>query len=301
MRVLVIGGTRFLGPHIVRQLLERGCDVAVFHRGKTLSPSMPRVRLIQHESAGAPIRRFPDEVLATEPDVVIHTYCHGEPDAHAAVHAFRGRAGRLVALSSGDVYLSYGRFTGSEPGAVVEGPDHEDSPLRTVLYPYCRPGITDPDSIEYYYEKILMEKAAASPPDLPATILRLPKLYGVEDNRNLGSVYGARAHPAWRWTHGYVGNVAHAVVLAATHPGAAGRIYNVGEASTPTVAERLAALPPEPADPGPLPPQPPVPPFDFSQDLVLDTGRIRAELGYEERWDERDMMRRIAAGEDPHC
>ena len=39
MRILVLGGTRFLGPPVVRQLIERGHDVTMFHRG-TREPSL---------------------------------------------------------------------------------------------------------------------------------------------------------------------------------------------------------------------------------------------------------------------
>lgn len=35
MRVLILGGTSFLGPHQVRYLLERGHEVAIFTRGRT--------------------------------------------------------------------------------------------------------------------------------------------------------------------------------------------------------------------------------------------------------------------------
>jgi nucleoside-diphosphate-sugar epimerase len=35
MRVLAIGATGFIGPHVVRRLLRRGHDVAVLHRGRT--------------------------------------------------------------------------------------------------------------------------------------------------------------------------------------------------------------------------------------------------------------------------
>ena len=35
MRILLIGGTRFLGPFVVRRLVAAGHEVAVFHRGRT--------------------------------------------------------------------------------------------------------------------------------------------------------------------------------------------------------------------------------------------------------------------------
>lgn len=122
------------------------------------------------------------------------------------------------------------------------------------------------------------------------TVLRLPKVYGSEDNANLATVYGAASQPDWRWTHGYVENVAAAIVLAATHPAALGRAYNVGEAYTPSMGERLSRLParteryPEP------------PPFDYAQSVVYDTSRIRSELGFSEGVDEARAMVELAAG-----
>lgn len=47
MRILVIGGTRFLGRHLVEAALERGHDVTLFNRGKTnadLFPSVTKLR-----------------------------------------------------------------------------------------------------------------------------------------------------------------------------------------------------------------------------------------------------------------
>src|SRR5262249_3874882 len=89
-------------------------------------------------------------------------------------------------------------------------------------------------------------------------------------------VYPMRNHPQWRWTHGYVENIAAGIVLAATHPQAKGRIYNLGEEYTPTVGERLAGLPASsvPVDEGSR--------YNFGQDIWLATDRIRRELGYAE-------------------
>mgnify|MGYP003299391530 CR=1 FL=1 len=43
MRILVIGGTRFVGKHLVAQALGRGHDVTLFHRGRTGAELFPEV------------------------------------------------------------------------------------------------------------------------------------------------------------------------------------------------------------------------------------------------------------------
>lgn len=80
------------------------------------------------------------------------------------------------------------------------------------------------------------------------------------------------------------GNVAAAIVLGATHPKAANRIYNVGEQYTPTVAERLEWLPPSRVTPEDDPS------LNFAQNIAYDTSRIRDEPGYQEIVPERDAM-----------
>lgn len=284
MHVLMIGGTRFIGPYVVRRLVAEGHAVTVFHRGETEADIPSDVRHIHHPAATMPVLSFPDDVLEASPDVVIHMIPMGERDARVAVGAFRGRAGRLVALSSGDVYRAYGRFTGLEAGPADNSPLTEASPLRTVLYPY-RAQARSPDDLVYSYDKILVERAVLAVPDLPGVVLRLPKVYGPGDNADLATMYSVRGHPRWRWTHGYVENVAEAIVLAACHR-AAGGIYNVGEEYTPTVAERLAQLPPRsPHEAAPMA-------ANFEQDIVFDTTRIRRELGYAEPVGYEEALRR---------
>lgn len=152
--------------------------------------------------------------------------------------------------------------------------------------------------------------------DLPSTVLRLPAVYGPGDRQRRFAPWLRRMDDGrrfillgerqarWRWTHGYVGDVAGAVALAATHPGAAGRVYNVGEAETPTVAARVRALGraagwhgeirtvPDDALPATL-----REPVDHRVDLALDTTRIRCELGYAERVAPGEALRRTVAWE----
>ena len=46
MKVVVIGGTNFLGPPLVRRLVALGHEVAVFHRGRTGADLPPAVEHI---------------------------------------------------------------------------------------------------------------------------------------------------------------------------------------------------------------------------------------------------------------
>lgn len=283
MRVLIIGGTGFIGTHVARQLAGQQHKVAVYHRGKTQATLPNGVREFRNSASRFPIQDFPKEIFDFTPDVVIHIFAMSEADAQAAVAAFTGRTGRVVMLSSGDVYLAYGRLIGLEPGPVDQGSLAEDSPLRTKLYPY-RGMAKSNSSLEYWYEKILAEKAFLSCPDLPATVLRLPKVYGPGNNQDLATIYANRHQPNWRWTHGYVENVAAAIVLAAISPQAAGRVYNVGEEHTPTIAERLAWMPPSAIE------ESRNDRFDYAHDIAYDTTRIRQELGFCEIIPEREAV-----------
>ena len=240
MRVLLIGGTGFIGPHVASRLLERGHDVTVLHRGKTEAELPAFVHHVHADIHALPV----DHSL--EFDVVVHVYALSEADAQAAVRLFRGRTGKMVVLSSADVYRAYGVLRGTEEGALEPLPITENSRLRTAPYPY---GQQMPE-----YEKILVERAVMDTPDLPACVLRLPAVYGPGDrhHRFLGwvkrmddqrpAILLGQAAAGWRWTHGYVENVADAIALAAIDPRTSGRVYNIGEVDPPTTRDRLRAF-----------------------------------------------------------
>ena len=316
MRVLIVGGTGFIGPHVARALDALGHDITVYHRGTTEADLPPGVRHVRHADASMPVVRFPAVLLRDAPEVVVHMTPMGERDARAAVDAFAGSAARLVALSSGDVYRAYGILQGLETGPLEAAPLNEDSALRSVLYPY-RAHARSEEELGFSYEKILAERVLCSDPRLPTTVLRLPAVYGPGDPQRRLRRWVVRmldARPVialdarearWRWTHGYVENVAAAITLAVVDARATGRVYNVGEEPTPTVAERVRALADALSWTGkvvPVSPErwTPLPPIAFAQDLVYDTGRIREELGYEEAISTREGMRRTAEWERAH-
>ena len=285
MRILLLGGTGFIGPYVVRELHHGGHEVTLFHRGEHESGLLPAVRHVRSPQAAMPILRFPEELRRTDFDVIIHMIAMGQDDTRAAITFFSGHAKQLVLLSSGDVYRHYGGFMGLETAPPDENLLTEDAPLRTVLFPYRRLA-KSPDELNYIYDKILVEREALEQSRLPATILRLPKVYGPGGNADLATVYGFREHLNWRWTHGYVENVAAAIVLTALHPGAKHRIYNVGESYTPTVGERLKLLPASDI------PAADTRAYDFRYNIAYDTSRIRKELGYEEPVSDEEAVRR---------
>ncbi len=313
MRILVIGGTGFTGPHVVRRLHELGHELVLYHRGKTEADLPGGIRHVygdrwELESAA-------DELTRLAPQVVLDMIPRNEQDAWTVVNTFVGIARRVVALSSQDVYRAYGRLIGTEPGPIEPVPLTEEAPLRTRLYPYWKRS-ERPHDPPNHYEKILAELIYMSEPELPGTILRFPMVYGPRDRQHRTYEYLKRmddGRPAilleerqanWRWTKGYVENLALAVVLAVTDERAAGRIYNVGEQETLTWAEWVRAIGRAAGWDGEVVvvprdrlPEHLVPDENTDQDLVVDTTRIREELGYREDVSREEALRRTIAWE----
>ncbi len=314
MRVLVVGGTGFLGPRVVTRLSNLGHHVTVYHRGEHEASLPFGVRHVHAAGAAPPVVSFPDELTDLAWDVVLAMAPIGEADSRALMSTFRGIARRVVALSSGDVYRAWGVFSGSEGGAPDPRPLTEDSAMRESLFPYRgMPGL--PDHLADY-EKLLVERVVQSDPAMPGTVLRLPAVYGPGDRQHrFGAAWRriadgrpailfGKSHAAFRWTHGYVDDVAEAVVLAVTAERARGRIYNVGEETAPTMAERAQAfgralewegqvvalaearLPPHLAAAG-----------NFAQPISYDTSRIRRELDWREITAPETAFRRTAEWE----
>jgi nucleoside-diphosphate-sugar epimerase len=314
MRVLVLGGTNFIGPYVVRFLHRQGHEVTVYHRG-IHEPDLPsEIRHIHSPGAEIPVLHFPPSLTDPPPDVVLHMFPVGEDDAHAAVTHFAGVAQRIVVISSGDVYRAYGRLLGSEPGPAEPVPLKEAAPLRQVLFPY-RQTAAGPADWTYHYEKILVERAFFSS-QAPATILRLPAVYGPGDPYRRFRTYIKRildrrpailldrAQAAWRWSHGYVENIAEAIAAVVLDGRAQRKVYNLGEPEVPTFAERVRRIANLMGwsgrlvfvDRDHLPPHLRIP-YEPRQDLVMDTGRVRTELGFAETVSVDEGLRRTIAWE----
>ena len=250
-KVLVLGGTRFIGPAIVQNLRHRGLDVTVFHRGVNSAeiPISVDERIGDRMKPGA----IADLVADVRPDSIIDTFAMTEETASITLGALKDWQGRLVMLSSCDVYLNFGGALGLETSEPSPQPIDEDSPLRTVRYPYrANPPrlASDPQAWRDQYDKIPVEEAYLS---AGAVVLRLPMVFGPGDYQHRMAPYLKRMLdkrpfvfvPAdmehYVFPRGYIDNVAEAVAVAAMSDLSA-RIFNVADEKVYAELEWVQAI-----------------------------------------------------------
>jgi len=230
------------------------------------------------------------------------------------VQIFRGLAERLVCVSSMDVYRAYSLFRRLETGTPDPQPFDEEAPLRGALYPY-RSLSKESNDLLYNYDKVLVEQIIMNEPYFPGTALRLPQVFGPNDEQHrlgayLESIDNGRdilldeAKARWCWTRGYVEDVAFAIVLAVTNKKAAGRVYNVGEQYAHTESDwvkRIGRVVGWRGDVKAVPstslPDHLVEPYDWRHGLAANTNRIREELGYDETISPEEALQRTIAWE----
>jgi 2'-hydroxyisoflavone reductase len=99
MRILMVGGTRFIGRHVVQQALAAGHDVTLFHRGRTGADLFPDV---EHRTGDR------DSDLSALADgewyATVDTCAYLPRQVHALADALGGRGGHHLLVSSVSAY-----------------------------------------------------------------------------------------------------------------------------------------------------------------------------------------------------
>ncbi len=158
MRTLVFGGTRFIGLHLVHELLRQGHQVTVLNRGKTTAELPPEVErlLADRADAGAVKRALENREFDVAFDISAYTTQALVP----AVEALEGRVGRYVFCSTVAVY---------EPSDSL--PILETQPLARDVSRSSQYGV-DKVACEEYVAERWRDRA------FPYTILRPCMVYG---------------------------------------------------------------------------------------------------------------------------
>jgi nucleoside-diphosphate-sugar epimerase len=306
MKFLIIGGTQLSGPFLLRRLKSLGHQVTVFHRGLHQRDSPAGIEHIIAPRQRGPdddryhLRAFANEFRRVRADVVIHMIAFTREDAQSFVSVFKGFAGRAVVPSSSDVYRAMGIINRTEPGPPIPVPIDEDGPLREKLSIHGSG-----------YEKRWVEQVVLGDAALPACMLRFPAVYGPGAYRRQDwikrmldgrpAIILGRGEATFRFSHGYAEDVGEATALAAVNECSADRIYNVGERNVPTERQRLQDFARVAGWDGHIVEVDDeiVPGGDglpyHGQDWLLNTKRIRRDLGFEEVADYEQGIRHTIA------
>jgi nucleoside-diphosphate-sugar epimerase len=229
MRILVIGGTGYIGAHAVEELVRRGHDVAIFARGQTTSRLPADVQFIKGD------RHHPEDIatLCTSRfDAVLDINAYTREETQAVINAFDGRVSRFVHLSS----LSVCQHVPSQ------------------AYDESNPLVTDP-SFTYGYNKAECERAlrwAHARNGFPFVSLRPPAVFGPRDDKSRENYFlkrlvagdpiivpGSGSTPIFAV---YVKDLAAALAEALTAAGVEGNAYPLAQSELVSINHHIAGI-----------------------------------------------------------
>jgi nucleoside-diphosphate-sugar epimerase len=241
MRVLLVGGTGFLGGHVSAALLEAGHEVAVISRGRHPIPA----GVTHLEADRRDVAALGGLLEGRRFDFTVDFTAFEAADVERLLLIPYAALGRYVLISSGQVYLV-------TEGARVPSPE-EDSDRPLIREP--EPGTPDHAQWLYGVGKRRAEGALLALREMHGVrgvILRLPIIQGEGDGSLRLWAYLERmldggpivlpdggARPL---RHVYAGDVARGVVRLAEQPKPRFPIYNLAQADIVTLREFLARV-----------------------------------------------------------
>lgn len=102
MRILIMGGTRFIGVYLTRILVEQGHEVVLFNRGNKPAP-VEGVQQIQGDRTDA--AQLKDKLSSEQFDAVFDNNGRELSDTQPLAEIFKDRVQHFVYVSSAGVYL----------------------------------------------------------------------------------------------------------------------------------------------------------------------------------------------------
>lgn len=129
MRILVIGGTRFIGSHLVESLLASGDDVTLLHRGLTNPGAFPEA---EHRIGD----RDRDLGMQAEGrwDATVDFSAYLPRQVRSLATALGARGGHYVLISSVSAYANPAEPGVREDAALARLDDPDNTPLGNEVY-----------------------------------------------------------------------------------------------------------------------------------------------------------------------
>jgi nucleoside-diphosphate-sugar epimerase len=234
MKALVLGGSQFVGLHTVRELVARGHEVTVLNRGKTETDLPPGVgRLVADRTDAESMRaalagKDWDAVFDVSGFIMVAM----NSSLSDLVDLLDGRVGAYVYTSSIMAYAPSGIFPWDE------------------RFPDTAEGPNGYGGFKKVCEETLFERHARN--GFPASVVRPAAIYGPDNNiYDMEMAYFLRVlrglpvilpHDGLvTASYGHVDDLCRVMVDMATHPKAAGEVFNV-TAEAVTANEYVAAI-----------------------------------------------------------
>lgn len=234
---LVIGGTRFIGRHLVTDLLDNGYDVTIFNRGNHDNPFADTQGVSHFEGDRTNDTALEQAQVEVHPDVVIDCVAYKPREVRAATEIFAD-ADAYVYISSGSAYSD------------------EEIPKReghTRLHDCTAEQATDESMESYGPRKAEGDRAVfeAAERGVNATSVRPCIVYGPHDYAERLDFWIDRVNRYDRlvvpddgqnlWHRAYAEDVASALRIVAEE-GDPGEAYNVGDRRLVTMDEMLSLI-----------------------------------------------------------
>lgn len=169
MKALVIGGTKFLGYHLVQRMLSQGITVVLYNRGISPDDFGDRVERIVGDRKN--YKYFYDTFRKSRFDVVLDLIGYDRDDVEVAVKTFKNNIGQYIFISTGQVYL----VTKNKHLPAVEGDYYQEiidcPPGEEAAYLY---GIHKRDCEDFLEEAFRFKH-------FPSVRFRCPIIHGARD------------------------------------------------------------------------------------------------------------------------
>ena len=207
MRILIMGGTRFIGVYLTKALVEQGHEVVLFNRGKKPAP-IEGIQQIHGDRQD--IEQLTEKLKEEQFDVVYDNNGRELSDTKPLVELFKDQVKQFVYVSSAGVYLKSDQMPHVEGDAVDPNSRHKGK-FETEAY-LAKSGI-------------------------PWTAIRPVYIYGPQNYNPLEAwffdrIVRDRVIPipgnGLHFTQfGHVQDLASAMVAVLGNPQALGQIYNI--------------------------------------------------------------------------
>ncbi len=186
MRILIMGGTRFIGVYLTKILVARGHEVVLFNRGNHPAP-VEGVKQIQGDRKDGNLLK--EKLVGESFDAIFDNNGRELSDTQPLVEIFNGKVKHFVYVSSAGVYLKSSQMPHIEGDAVDpnsrhKGKHHTEAYLAESGIPWTsiRPvyiyGPQNYNDLEaWFFDRIVRDR----PIPIPGNGMYLTQLGHVED------------------------------------------------------------------------------------------------------------------------